>query len=265
MPARMQDKVLLISGSTGIAAATARLAAAEGAGVFVTSQTESHCRALAQEIRAAGGQCDFHAADLTSPASAPQVVERSLARFGRIDALYNVVGVSTRRLGDGPLHACSEQAWDVTMNANLKSMFLLCRAVLRQMLAQPLAQNGLRGAILNMASTLAISPDAKHFDTHAYTTSKAAVVGLSKTMATYYAPHHIRVNAIAPSLVRTALTRRAQSDEELLRYVEQRQPLTGGMLEPEDIARASLFLLSDESRGVTGGLLAVDGGWCVTG
>ena len=136
---------------------------------------------------------------------------------------------------------------------------------LGQMLEQPPAANGLRGTILNMASALVRSPDPHHFNTHAYTASKAAIAGLSLAMAAYYAPHKIRVNAIAPSLVRTALTRRAQGDELLLEYVRSRQPLSDGMIEPDEVAQASVFLLSDESRNITGELITVDGGWCVSG
>jgi NAD(P)-dependent dehydrogenase (short-subunit alcohol dehydrogenase family) len=83
-------------------------------------------------------------------------------------------------------------------------------------------------------------------------------------MAAYYAPHKIRVNAIAPSLVRTDLTRRAQGDEQIMDYVRARQPLADAMIEPEEIAQTSLFLLSDESRNITGELITVDGGWCVS-
>src|SRR4029453_3127621 len=96
----------------------------------------------------------------------------------------------------------TEEGWDATLDANVKSMFLMCRAALGQMMAQPVAPNGLRGAILNMASVLGFSPQAQHFATHAYAASKGAILAMSKSMAAYYAPHKLRVHAIAPALAR---------------------------------------------------------------
>lgn len=248
---RLQNKVVLISGATGIAAATARLAVKEGASVF--------------EIALERGECeDVFTGDLALPETARDGVRECLRRFGRIDCLYNVAGVSGRRLGDGPLHECTEDAWARVMDANVKSMFLLTRETLRAMLEQPLAENGLRGAILNMASVLAESPEPVHFATHAYAASKGAILAMTKAMAAYYAPHKIRVNAIAPGLVRTPMSRRAQEDGEILAYIRRKQPLAEDLIPAEDIARASVFLLSDEARMITGETLTVDAGWSVT-
>ena len=265
MAAKLQDRVLLISGSTGIAAATARLAAAEGARVFITSRTEANCRALAGELRAQGHECGYHAAELSRTADAESAVASAIRQFGRIDALYNVAGISGRRYGDGPLHECTDEGWDHTFDANVRSLFLLTRAVLRHMLEQTPRPNGLRGTILHMASVLGFSPDVEHFNTHAYATSKAAIIGLTKSMAAYYADHKVRVNAIAPGLVRTPMSKRAQGDEQILQYMKSKQPLTGGIIEPEDVARASVFLLSDDAAAITGDVLVVDGGWQFNG
>jgi NAD(P)-dependent dehydrogenase (short-subunit alcohol dehydrogenase family) len=265
MAAKLQDRVLLISGSTGIAAATARLAASEGAKVFIASRTEANCRALAEELRVQGRECGFHAAELSRAEEVEAAAARAIEQFGRIDALYNVAGISGRRFGDGPLHECTEEGWERTFEANVKSLFLLTRAVLRHMLEQPPRPNGLRGTILHMASVLGFSPDVEHFNTHAYATSKAAIIGLTKSMAAYYAPHKVRVNAIAPGLVRTPMSKRAQGDDGILKYMKIKQPLTGGIIEPEDVARASVFLLSDDAAAITGDVLVVDGGWQFNG
>src|SRR5438067_2787721 len=108
----MQDKVLLISGATVIAAATARLAKAEGASVLAIARHQ-------------GEVDDVFLGDLTDPAAARDAVRHCVNRFGRVDCLFNVAGISARRLGDGPLHECTDEAWDTTMNTNVKSMFLL--------------------------------------------------------------------------------------------------------------------------------------------
>lgn len=256
----LSGKVCLITGSTGIAAAAAEIAAREGASLFVTSRTPENVRALAQKTGAASLD-----ADLREPGAADRVVDACIARYGRVDALFNVAGISGRRLGDGPLHECTEEGWDATLDTNVKSMFLVCRAALRHMMARPPGPNGLRGSILNMASVLAFSPEPRRFATHAYAASKGAILGMSRAMAAYYAPHKIRVNVIAPSLVRTPMSRRAQEEPAILEFMKTKQPLRGDMIEAADVARAAIFLLSDDAAAVTGDVLTVDAGWCVSG
>jgi NAD(P)-dependent dehydrogenase (short-subunit alcohol dehydrogenase family) len=256
MSGRLQNRVCLITGSTGIGAATARLAAREGASVFVVSRDEESCRALAEEIG-----CGYHVADLTRSGEVAEAVETLLASHGRIDALFNVAGVSGRKFGDGPVHECSEEGWDFTMETNARSVFLMCRAAVRPMLEQPVGENGLRGTILNMASVLAFSPEPKFFATHAYAASKSAVIGLTRAMAAYYAPSRIRVNAIAPALTRTPMSRRAQQNHELLEFIKTKQPLSEDLIEADDVARAAVFLLSDDARNVTGEIMSIDAGW----
>ncbi|MCS6951475.1 MAG: SDR family oxidoreductase [Bryobacterales bacterium] len=255
MAGRCAGKVFLITGATGIGAATARLAVAEGARVLVASLPVQ-----SPEVET-GEALDCVPCDLTRAADAEAAVARCLDRFGRLDGVFNVAGISGRRFGDGPLHECTEEGWDAVMAANLKTMFLTSRAAIRRMLGMP---GPLRGAIVNMASVLADSPEARYFATHAYAASKGAVIALTRAMAAYYAPHGIRVNAVAPGLVRTPMSRRAQEDATILEYMRAKQPLASGLLDPEDAARAALFLLSDEARYITGEVLGVDGGWKVT-
>jgi NAD(P)-dependent dehydrogenase (short-subunit alcohol dehydrogenase family) len=247
----MEGKVLLVSGSSGMAAATARLAKAEGAAVLAIARHQ-------------GELDDVFLGDLMDVATSRDAVRQCVDRFGRIDCLFNVAGISARRVGDGPLHTCTEEAWDLTMNANVKSMFLLSREVLQVMLRQPLGPNGQRGVILNMASVASTAPEPRYFDTHAYAVSKGAVAAITTVMAAYYAPQQIRVNAIAPALVKTRLTERSQQNPEIVAYLRHKQPLAEGMMEADEIARAALFLLSDESRMVTGETLTVDAGWSVS-
>jgi NAD(P)-dependent dehydrogenase (short-subunit alcohol dehydrogenase family) len=256
MSGRLANKVCLITGSTGIGAATARLASHEGAAVFVVSRDEESCRALAEEIG-----CGYHVADLTCAGAVAEAVESCMARRDRIDALFNVAGVSGRSFGDGPVHECSEEGWETTMETNVKSVFLMCRAVIRRMLDQPINESGLRGSILNMASVLAFSPEPKFFATHAYAASKSAIIGLTQAMAAYYAASKIRVNAVAPGLTRTPMSLRAQQNPELLEFIKAKQPLSEDLIEADDVARAAVFLLSDDARNITGELMSVDAGW----
>ena len=255
----MQGKVLIVTGSTGIAAATARLAARAGARVIIASSDEDSAWELAQETgdRALDRR-------LTRPTAAESIVTHCISKFGRVDALFNASGLSGRRFGDGPVHETSDEGWDLTLAHNLGVMFRMCRAVIARMLQQPGPENGVRGAIVNMGSVLAQAPEPRHFATHAYAAAKGAVVAMSRSMAAYYAPHRIRVNVLAPGLVRTPASERAGTPE-LLEFIQKKQPLTGGMVDADDVARAALFLLSDDARSITGEAIAVDGGWSVTG
>jgi NAD(P)-dependent dehydrogenase (short-subunit alcohol dehydrogenase family) len=260
----MQGKVLLVVGSTGIGGETAKLAAQADAQVFVVSRNEENCRALSDSINAAGGTAKYFAADQTDVMQVQNAVQNCVSEFGRIDALFNVAGISGRRFGDGPLHEVTEEGWDVTLDTNVKGMFFFCRAVLQQMMQQEVDASGLRGTILNMASVLGFSPQRDYFGTHAYAASKGAIIGMSRSMASYYAPHKIRVNVIAPSLIRTPMSKRAQENSGILELMKTKQPLVEDMIEAVDVARAALFLLSDDSRVITGDTLVVDAGWTVS-
>jgi NAD(P)-dependent dehydrogenase (short-subunit alcohol dehydrogenase family) len=255
---------LLITGATGIAAATAKLAAQAGASVFIVSLHEDDCAVVANEIRAAGARAEFYAGDLLHEATAITAVQNCVQHFGRIDALFNVAGISGRKFGDGPLHECTENGWDITMHTNAKTTFLMCREALKQMLQQDVNEAGLCGAILNMASVLAFAPEPKHFASHAYAASKGAIISLSKAMASYYAPHKIRVNAIAPGLIRTPMSQRAQDNATIVEFMKTKQPLAEDLLEAKEVAQTALFLLSDEARYITGETLTVDAGWHVS-
>lgn len=259
MSGRLANKVCLITGSTGIGAATARLASREGASVFVVSRDEESCRALADETG-----CGYHVADLTRSGEVAEAVETLIARRDRIDALFNVAGISGRGFGDGPVHECSEEGWEITMETNVKSVFLMCRAVVRRMLEQPAGEGGSRGSILNMASALAFSPEPKFFATHAYAASKSAIIGLTLAMAAFYAPSRIRVNAVAPGLTRTPMSLRARQNPDLLEFIRTKQPLSEDLIEADDVARAAVFMLSDDSRNITGEVMNIDAGWRVS-
>ena len=261
---RLQDRAVLVAGATGMAAAAAHGFAAEGARVLVASRTAEHARELAGAIEAEGGRCHWLAADLSREADADTVVEACVSAYGRVDGAYTVAGISGRRYGDGPLHEMTLEGWQAVMNGNATSTFLVCRSVVRQMLRQEPGDDGLRGAIVTMSSTLAFHPSPGHFATHAYAASKGAIIAFSRALASYYAPDGIRVNVIAPALVATPMSRRAQGDPAILAYLREKQPRAGGPIDPADTVGTAAFLLSREARMVTGQVVEVDAGWGVS-
>ena len=258
---RFEGRVCLVSGSTGMAASAARALVAEGGSVFVVSRTEANVRALAEEL---GERAGWAVGELTDEAAVEAAVAACVERFDRIDALYAVAGISGRRFGDGALHEATLDGWRAVMDGNAMSLFLVARAVVRHMLTREPDADGQRGAILTMSSALAQHPSAVHFATHAYAASKGAIEALTRAMAAHYAPHGIRVNAIAPSLVATPMSTRAQSDPAILAYLTQKQPLAGGPIEADAVTAVALHLLSRDSRMVTGQVVEVDGGWSVS-
>jgi NAD(P)-dependent dehydrogenase (short-subunit alcohol dehydrogenase family) len=261
---RLRDRICLVTGSTGIAAASARRLASEGASVFVVSRTAEHARSLADELVAADGVAAWAAADLTAEAEVDAAIAAAVERFGRIDGLFAVAGGSGRRFGDGPIHDLSVDGWNETLALNLTSQALTCRAVVRRMLDQEPNSSGTRGSILLMGSVTATDPAPEFFATHAYAAAKGATTALMTTMAAAYATKRIRVNAVAPSVTDTPMAARAAGDTTIRAYNRRRQPLAGEMMDPAEIAHAVVYFLSDESRVVTGQLLKIDGGWSVT-
>lgn len=260
---RLNGRVCLVTGSTGIAAASARRFAAEGGAVFIVSRTQAHARALADELVPGGGRAGWMAADLAADGGADRAVEAAVDQFGRIDGAFAIAGGSGRRYGDGPIHEVTADGWDKTLEINLRSQALTCRAVVRQMLAQEPNGSGTRGSILLMGSVTASDPVPAFFATHAYAAAKGATTALMTTMAATYATDRIRVNAVAPSVTDTPMATRAASDEAIRAFNTRKQPLAGAMMDPDEVAHAAVYFLSDESRAVTGQLLKIDGGWSV--
>lgn len=248
------SEVLLVTGSSGIAAATARLWGAQDS-VFIVGVKEDECRSLAAELPDA----DSKTADVRDEEAVHKSVAACIKRFGKIDALFNVAGISARSLGDGPLHQCSTEAWDTVMNINAKGTFLMCREVLRGW-----TERLQKGVILNIGSVLARHPQREHFATAGYAASKGAIEAMTLSAAAYYAPAGIRINVIAPGLVLTPMSARAQGDARVMDYVARKQPLARGLLAPEDIAKAAYFLLKKDSSPITGQVITVDGGWAVS-
>ena len=192
---------------------------------------------------------DREQADLTR---ADDVV-RVFAEHQRLDILVNTAGISGRRLGDGPVDECTEGAWDAVLETNLKSVFLCCKHAIPKLRAAG------GGAIVNVSSVLGLVGGDVDFATHAYAASKAGIIGLSRAIAVHYARDGIRCNVVAPGLVATPMSERAQRDESIRSRLAELQPLTADFGSPEDVAGAVLYLAT--AGFVTGAVLTIDGGW----
>ena len=254
----LQDRVIVIVGGTsglGLSAATACI----GAGATVVAfGRDANTAAKAQ--RTLGKDACAFAGDATDPKTVDQAISRALENFNGFDALYHVAGGSGRRAGDGPLHEITDEGWRQTLDHNLTSLFYSNRAAVRQFL-----KDNTRGSVLNMSSVLGFSPSPAHFATHAYAAAKSAVIGFTKSCASYYGDRSIRFNVIAPALIETPMSKRACDDETIRKYIATKQPLDGGRVGvATDLDAAVVYFLSDQSKFVTGQVLAVDGGWCVT-
>jgi len=257
---RLAGKTLVVTGASGIAAAGARSFARQGANVFIISRSESSCLDLAAAITDSGGSAGWAAADLTDEGMAVDAFAACTRVNGSVDGLFAVAGGSGRRYGDGPIHDVPLEGWARTLEKNGHPAFLAARETVRNMM-----EHDRGGSIVFITSVLATSPVPDMFATHAYAAIKGAEIALTTSLASYYAPMGIRVNAIAPGLVDTPMAQRAATDPVIIEYTARKQPLVGGLLEASDIADAGTFLLSDEAKAITGQTIAVDGGWSLTG
>lgn len=249
--------IVIIGGTSGLGLSSAKAFVAAGASVVVVGREAKKVEAAEQAL---GKSALGLAADATDPRTAQAAIQIALGNFKGFHGLYHVAGGSGRRQGDGPLHELTDKGWEHTLHENLTSLAYSNRAAVQQFLKQ---QTG--GSVLNVSSVLGFSPSPHFFGTHAYAAAKAAVVGLAKSAAAYYAPASIRFNVLAPALVATPMSERAQGDANIMGFIASKQPLDGGRIgQPSDLDAAAVYFLSDESRFVTGQVLAVDGGWSVS-
>jgi len=248
----LRGKVALVTGaSSGIGRATAQLFAREGAATTLFDLDESGGRAAARAIEDEGGRAHYVQGDVTRDADARRVVDETLARYGRLDVLFNNAGIIRR----ATVADTSEEDWDAVMQVNVKGVFLLSRH------AVPVMVRSGGGVIVNTASVWGLVGGAR---AAAYCASKGAVVLLTKSMAIDHGPQNIRVNCICPGDTDTPMLRgeAAMLGDPLDRHMEQAAdvPLRR-VARPEEIARAALYLASDSSSFVSGTPLIVDGGF----
>jgi NAD(P)-dependent dehydrogenase (short-subunit alcohol dehydrogenase family) len=247
----LQDKTAIITGAAaGIGAASAALFASEGAQVVAIDIDRELLDQTSAQIREAGGECLAVVADVSQRNDVENAIRSTMQNFGRVDILFNNAGI----VPTGKLEAISEEQWDRAMAINLKSMYLFCHAAIPLMKVQG------GGVILNTASATALRAVT---DRACYTATKAAVIGLTKSMALDYVRDNIRVNCLCPGTVETpSLAQRLSAfpdPAEAQRNFIARQPM-GRFGTAEEIARAALYLVSPSAEFVTGVAFAIDGG-----
>jgi NAD(P)-dependent dehydrogenase (short-subunit alcohol dehydrogenase family) len=253
----LNKRIVIIGGTAGMGLSAAVACIEEGAKIAVVGKNPEHVDEAESKLKNNGVVITGDATDETL---AEQAIQTCIKKFGGFDGLYHVAGGSGRKFGDGPLHELTTEGWEKTLQLNLTSLMFSNRAAIKYFL-----QNKSAGAVLNMSSVLGFSPSPKYFSTHAYAATKSAVFGFTKAIAAYYASHNIRVNVIAPSLIETPMSQRATHDDAIMQFIKTKQPLDGGRIGiPEDADGAAVFLLSDHSKFITGQVIAVDGGWCVS-
>jgi meso-butanediol dehydrogenase/(S,S)-butanediol dehydrogenase/diacetyl reductase len=246
---RFKDQGALVTGGgSGIGREVANAFAAEAAHVAVADVDLKTAERTAEAIRKDGGSAHAFALDVTDPKAVSEVVQAAASRLGRLDVLVNSAGVREIQ----PVLELPLEEWNRVININLTGTFLCSQAFARH-----LVQGGRSGAIVNLASTLGVVAAPNRA---AYTASKHAVVGLTKEMAMELGEKGVRVNAVGPGVTRTPLTERYFQDAEYAQRIRDIHVL-GRWGEPQEIAKAILFLASSDASFITGTTLLVDGGW----
>jgi NAD(P)-dependent dehydrogenase (short-subunit alcohol dehydrogenase family) len=247
---RLKDKVALITGAgSGIGRETALLFASEGARVVVVDVNDAGGQAVVEELRESGGEAVYVHADVSKAAEAEAMIRVAEASFGRLDVLFNNAGIS--HPDDDDAVTTEEEVWDLTMNINLKGVFLGCKYGI------PALRRAGGGSIINTASFVAVLGAAT--PQLAYTASKGGVLAMTRELAVIHARENIRVNALCPGPLKTELLMKYLDTEEKRQRRLVHIPM-GRFGEAKEIARAVLFLASDESSFTTGATFLVDGG-----
>ena len=244
----LHDKVAIITGaSRGIGEAIAMAYAQAGAAVVLTSRKIENVGPVAEQIRAAGGRAIAIAAHAGQQDQIEMVVERALAEFGRVDIAVNNAGTNPHF---GPILTADGSHWDKIFEVNVKGYFFTAKAV-----APIMKQQG-GGKIINVASIAGINPGPMM---GVYSTSKAAVIMLTKVLAAELGPDNIQVNCIAPGFIKTKFSAALWTNPQLKAMLEKMTP-AGRIAESEEVTGAALYLASDASSFTTGAVLVVDGG-----
>lgn len=249
---KLEGKCALVTGSSsGIGAEIARRLAQKGADVVVNYfKSQIAAEEVARGIRGAGGRVITVRCDVSKASDVDQMITKTIAEFGRLDILVNNAGIAEER---GGLLTVTEEIWDKIIDINLKGAFLVSRRAMPEILKQG------RGKIINIAS---INSFVAEPNSLAYCSSKAGLIGLTKSLALEFAPKGINVNAIAPGQIETPLMAEWLSIPEVTEALKFKTPY-GRVGKPTDVASLAAFLADDESEFVNGAVFVVDGGWMI--
>lgn len=251
---QLRDKVAIITGAgAGIGRACCLLFAAEGAEIVAVDLDPAALDLVVEDVRSNGGSILAIQADVSRAADVERVVSATSEKFATINILFNNAGI----VPHGKIHETTEDDWDRTMAVNVKSMYLMSHAVV------PIFLKHGGGVILNTSSATALRSVV---DRAAYSASKGAVLALTKSMAIDYVRDGVRVNCLCPGTIDTpSLNRRLAAfadPEEARKQFVARQPM-GRLGTAEEVAKAALFLVSEDSKFVTGAAFSIDGGFTV--
>jgi NAD(P)-dependent dehydrogenase (short-subunit alcohol dehydrogenase family) len=249
---RLKAKVAVVTGGGGgIGGATARALAREGAAVLVVDINEAAAQSVADDIRDSGGNAAAVSADLSEEGEVVAAIDVARKQFGRLDVLHNNAALTDSEFlkADTAVTELSLDVWERTMAVNLRSQMLMCKH------AVPIMVEGGGGSIINMSSGASLKGDRTRTS---YGVSKAGVNALTMYVATSHGKKGIRANTILPGLIITDAVRAHLNDATLASL--GKATLTPSVGQPDDIADVVVFLASDESRYITGQMLAVDGG-----
>ncbi|MBU87554.1 MAG: SDR family oxidoreductase [SAR202 cluster bacterium] len=255
MSGRLNGKVTLITGAgSGIGKAITHLFAAEGSSIGLMDIDQSGFNLLTEDIKKIGVEFITVEGDVSNIADCKNAVETCAKTFGKIDILVNSAGVTPR---NAPKEWGFEKTWDWVVDVNLKGTVMMSK------FASEIMKRNRLGSIVNLSSILGIvgySEDISSDGFSPYTHSKGGVVQFTRDMAVQFAKDNIRVNALCPGFTYTPQTKRLTDDDEMKKKLESLHPM-GRLGKPDEIAKAALFLASDESSFVTGACLPVDGGY----
>lgn len=256
---KLENKAALITGAgSGMGRESALLFSQEGAKICVVDLDDKSGMQTVEMIKRSSGEAFFVHADVSNADDAKKMIQETVDKFGKIDILFNNAGIP---MAPTPVEKIEEYFWVKTMDINVKGIFLGCKYAVPEMKKQG------KGVIINTASATGVRPQPFF---SAYAASKAAVIMLTKALSKELASHQIRVNCLTPASTDTQMlpkfiddsgVRDEKYEKEIQQYIEA-MPL-GRLISVQDIARAALFLVSDDAASITGVSLKVDSGRCV--